>query len=70
MKNKEAAILWNGVSDRVLCKIEPAQFTDVSLQLTPVLPGLHNVSGLKIVDLLLKRTYEYPDIAQIFVLHS
>nr|CAH0104181.1 unnamed protein product [Daphnia galeata] len=55
-------ILWTGISNRPLEKIEPNHSTEVCLKLVPVMPGLQSVSGLKLIDLYLKRTYDYPDM--------
>ena len=62
------ALLWTGTSNRPLEKLDPNQSTEINLNLVSVLPGLQSVSGLKLVDLFLKRTYDYPDLAQILVL--
>ncbi|KAI9557246.1 hypothetical protein GHT06_017069 [Daphnia sinensis] len=62
------AILWTGISNRPLERIDPNHSVEICLQLVPVIPGLQSLSGLKLVDLLLKRTYDYPDIAQLLVL--
>ncbi|KZS10518.1 UPF0533 protein [Daphnia magna] len=62
------AILWTGISNRPLEKIDPNHSVEVCLQLVPIMPGLQSLSGLKLIDLLLKRTYDYPDIAQLLVL--
>ncbi|XP_046440856.1 trafficking protein particle complex subunit 13-like isoform X1 [Daphnia pulex] len=61
-------VLWTGVSNRPLKKIDPNHSTEVSLKLVPVMPGLQSISGLKLIDLFLKRTYDYPDIAQMLVI--
>lgn len=65
--NKPAAVLWTGVSNRPLNKIDPGCSAEMTLTLVPILPGLQSVSGLKLVDLFLKRTYDYPDLAQVLV---
>ena len=62
------ALLWTGISNRPLNKIEPSCFVDVALTLVPILPGLQTVSGLRLFDLFLKRTYDYDDLAQVLVL--
>lgn len=67
-RNKQAALLWTGISNRPLPKIEPNCFIDISLTLVPILPGLQTISGLSLVDLFLKRTYDYDDLAQVLVL--
>ena len=52
------ALLWTGTSNRPLEKLDPNQSTEINLNLVSVLPGLQSVSGLKLVDLFLKRTYD------------
>ena len=66
--NRPAAVLWTGVSNRPLSKNDSGGSTEITLNLVPILPGLQSVSGLKLVDLFLKRTYDYPDLAQVLVL--
>lgn len=62
------AVLWTGISNRPLEKIDPNHSVEVELKLLPIMPGLQSISGLKLIDLFLKRTYDYPDLAQILVL--
>lgn len=60
-------LAWCAVSGRQLGKLEPGQATHVSLTLVPLLPGLQNISGIRLLDTFLKRTYDYDELAQVYV---
>ena len=62
------ALVWTGVSNRHFGKLAPKSSLSLELTLIPRVPGLHSISGLRIVDTFLKRTYEHDDIAQVFVI--
>ncbi|XP_046661786.1 trafficking protein particle complex subunit 13-like isoform X1 [Homalodisca vitripennis] len=62
-----AGLAWCGVSGRQLGKLEPAQSVHINLTVVPLMPGLQNISGIRLVDTFLKRTYEYDELAQVFV---
>lgn len=62
------AVLWTGISNRPLEKIDPNHSIEICLKLVPIMPGLQSICGLRLVDLFLKRTYDYPDLAQILVI--
>ncbi|VDK67397.1 unnamed protein product [Litomosoides sigmodontis] len=49
-----------------LGQLPPNSTTDFSLELLPLTPGLQSISGIRITDTFLKRTYEHDDIAQVF----
>jgi len=67
-RSKPTALLWTGISNRPLDKIESNCWAEITLNLIPILPGLQSISGLRLVDLFLKRTYDYDDLAQVLVL--
>ncbi|EJD75555.1 hypothetical protein LOAG_17321 [Loa loa] len=50
-----------------LGQLPPNSTTDFSLELLPLTPGLQSVSGIRVTDTFLRRTYEHDDIAQVFV---
>lgn len=52
---------------RSLGLLPPATNKELPLKLRAKAPGLHWISGLRLTDLLLSRTYELDEIAQIFV---
>ncbi|XP_063226118.1 trafficking protein particle complex subunit 13 [Bacillus rossius redtenbacheri] len=58
---------WSGVSGRQLGRLESGTSLTLPLCLVPLTAGLHNISGIRITDVFLKRTYDYDDLAQVFV---
>ncbi|XP_018100654.1 trafficking protein particle complex subunit 13 isoform X3 [Xenopus laevis] len=64
------AIHWSGVSGRQLGKLHPSSSLHLTLTLLSSVQGLQSVSGLRLTDTFLKRTYEYDDIAQVCVVSS
>ncbi|KAL3994660.1 hypothetical protein ACH3XW_22620 [Acanthocheilonema viteae] len=50
-----------------LGQLPPNSTTDFSLELLPLTPGLQSISGIRVTDTFLRRTYEHDDIAQVFV---
>ncbi|XP_038048342.1 trafficking protein particle complex subunit 13-like isoform X2 [Patiria miniata] len=67
LNNTENGLMWLGVSGRQLGKLGPGGSMDIELTLLATIPGLQSVSGLRLTDTYLKRTYEHDDVAQIFV---
>jgi hypothetical protein len=49
-------------------QLAPNSWQDITLQLLPVSNGLQVISGIRLTDTFLKRTYEHDEIAQVFVL--
>ncbi|XP_055491129.1 trafficking protein particle complex subunit 13 isoform X4 [Leucoraja erinacea] len=64
------AIHWCGVSGRQLGKLSPNSSLHLALKLLASVQGLQSISGLRLMDTFLKRTYEYDDIAQVCVVFS
>ncbi|XP_037228539.1 trafficking protein particle complex subunit 13 [Falco rusticolus] len=64
------SIHWCGVSGRQLGKLHPSSSLHLALTLLSLVQGLQSVSGLRLTDTFLKRTYEYDDIAQVCVVSS
>lgn len=50
-----------------LGQLPPNNMIDFSVELLPLTPGLQIVSGIRVTDTFLRRTYEHDDIAQVFV---
>ncbi|XP_063962541.1 trafficking protein particle complex subunit 13-like isoform X2 [Lytechinus pictus] len=65
--NNTTGLVWLGISGKQLGKLGPNTSMDIKLQLIPTIPGLQSISGMRLIDLYLKRTYEHDDIAQVFV---
>nr|XP_046174091.1 trafficking protein particle complex subunit 13-like isoform X2 [Oncorhynchus gorbuscha] len=61
------SIHWCGVSGRQLGKVRPSASLALPLKLLSSVQGLQSISGLRLTDTFLKRTYEYDDIAQVCV---
>ncbi|PVD23698.1 hypothetical protein C0Q70_16971 [Pomacea canaliculata] len=61
-------VMWCGVSGRQLGKLPQNESMDLPLTLLAVTPGLQTISGLRLTDNFLKRTYEHDEIAQVFVI--
>ncbi|XP_074241490.1 trafficking protein particle complex subunit 13 isoform X2 [Saimiri boliviensis] len=64
------SIHWCGISGRQLGKLHPSSSLCLALTLISSVQGLQSVSGLRLTDTFLKRTYEYDDIAQVCVVSS
>uniref|UniRef100_A0A8D0P134 Trafficking protein particle complex subunit 13 n=1 Tax=Sus scrofa TaxID=9823 RepID=A0A8D0P134_PIG len=64
------SIHWCGISGRQLGKLHPSSSLCLALTLLSSVQGLQSVSGLRLTDTFLKRTYEYDDIAQVCVVSS
>lgn len=62
------ALVWTGVSNRNFGKLAPKSCLALEFSMIPRVPGLHSISGLRIVDTFLKRTYEHDEIAQVLVI--
>uniref|UniRef100_A0A2C9M5S2 Trafficking protein particle complex subunit 13 n=1 Tax=Biomphalaria glabrata TaxID=6526 RepID=A0A2C9M5S2_BIOGL len=67
---QSSGLLWCGVSGRQLGKLPQNESLDITLSLIAVIPGLQTISGLRLTDNFLKRTYEHDEISQIFVVSS
>ncbi|KAG7260144.1 hypothetical protein CRUP_025401 [Coryphaenoides rupestris] len=61
------SVHWCGVSGRQLGKVGPSAYLSLPLKLLSSVQGLQSISGLRLTDTFLKRTYEYDDIAQVCV---
>lgn len=60
-------LTWTGVTSRGLGLLEPGGATEVSLEVVLHRPGLHSLQGIACTDSLLKRTYNFNDGCQVFV---
>ncbi|XP_078038449.1 trafficking protein particle complex subunit 13 [Augochlora pura] len=61
------SIAWCGISTTKIETLKPGGSIDIPLCLIPLHSGIITISGLKLEDTCLKRTYDYDDLAQIFV---
>lgn len=60
-------LVWCSTSGRHLGEVKANSTRDVALKLLPVCTGLQAISGIRLTDTFLKRTYEHDEIAQVFV---
>ncbi|VDM26929.1 unnamed protein product [Toxocara canis] len=63
----QPALVLCSTSGVQLGQLPPNSTVDFTLELLPVIPGLQSISGIRVNDTFLKRTYEHDDIAQVFV---
>ncbi|XP_060576293.1 trafficking protein particle complex subunit 13-like isoform X2 [Ruditapes philippinarum] len=62
-----SGLMWCGLSGQKLGTLPQNEHMDLSLNLITTVPGLQTISGLRLTDNFLKRTYEHDEIAQVFV---
>lgn len=62
-----AGILWSGISNRKVGSLGPGSSAYIQLSALPITSGLQPISGISLVDLFLKRTYDYDSLASVFV---
>ncbi|KAL8560726.1 hypothetical protein ACOMHN_046409 [Nucella lapillus] len=60
-------VVWCGVSGQTLGQLPRGACMELPLTLTALTPGLQTISGLRLTDNFLKRTYEHDEIAQVLV---
>ncbi|XP_069127207.1 trafficking protein particle complex subunit 13-like isoform X1 [Argopecten irradians] len=65
--NSSAGLVWCGISGRQLGKLPPNEHMDLTLTMIATIPGLQTISGLRLTDNFLKRTYEHDELSQVFV---
>uniref|UniRef100_A0A915AJ06 Trafficking protein particle complex subunit 13 n=2 Tax=Parascaris univalens TaxID=6257 RepID=A0A915AJ06_PARUN len=63
----QPALIFCTASGVQLGQLPPNNTVDFTLELLPITPGLQPISGIRVSDTFLKRTYEHDDIAQVFV---
>lgn len=60
-------IAWCDISGRKLDPLPPHSYKTLEFKCIPLVPGLRTLSGVKLVDTFLKRTYTYDELGQVFV---
>ncbi|KAK3854007.1 hypothetical protein Pcinc_031215 [Petrolisthes cinctipes] len=58
---------WSGVSSQTVPTLSPGQYTSLTLSLLPLHTGLQTIAGVRLTDTFLKRTYDYENLAQVFI---
>lgn len=61
---------YTGSSEQSLGMIEPEKFKEFTLTVFPTRLGIINISDLQITDVFMKRSYEFEDILQVFVVND
>lgn len=61
------SLVWIGTSGRHIGTLEAGSSIPLELTMVPLTGGLHNISGIRLKDTFLNRTYDYDDLAQVFV---
>ncbi|VDN04324.1 unnamed protein product [Thelazia callipaeda] len=62
----QSNIVFCSTSGVQLGQLPPNSTTNFAVELLPLSPGLLSVSGIRVTDTFLRRTYEHDDIAQVF----
>ncbi|XP_017768562.1 PREDICTED: trafficking protein particle complex subunit 13 [Nicrophorus vespilloides] len=65
--DESEGLTWCGISGRKMESLPPHSHMDMEFKAIPLQPGLKSISGIRLVDASLKRTYNYDDIGQVFV---
>lgn len=65
-----AGLMWSGVSGRPLNRLDPGASILLNLCLIPLAAGLQIISGVRLTDAAMKRTYDFDDLAQVFVMQK
>jgi len=60
-------VVWCGKFNTKLGQLQPNLAMDLTLKLLPICPGLQIISGVRLTDTFLKRTYEHDEIAHVFI---
>jgi len=60
-------MLWTGSTSRKLGLIEPSGSTEIMLECVPQDTALQIISGVKLTDTSLKRTYDFDNICHVYV---
>ncbi|XP_066586798.1 trafficking protein particle complex subunit 13 [Prorops nasuta] len=65
--HSNSSIAWCGISNTMIGTLKPGSSIDIPLCLISMVAGIITISGLKLTDTFLNRTYDYDDLIQIFV---
>ncbi|KAJ8957639.1 hypothetical protein NQ318_017528 [Aromia moschata] len=61
-------LAWCDISGRKLEPLPPLSHKILEFKCIPLIPGLRTISGIKLLDTFLKRTYTYDELGQVFVI--
>lgn len=68
LQNNSQSLVFCSVSGESLGQLPPYGSVSFSVEILPVSIGFQSISGIRIVDTFLKRTYNHDDVAQVFVM--
>lgn len=61
-------LAWCDVSGRKLEPLLPLSQKILEFKCIPLIPGLRTISGIKLLDTFLKRTYTFDELGHLFVM--
>jgi len=61
---------YTGSSEQSLGTIDPEKFKEFTLTIFPSRLGIMSISDLQLSDLFMKRSYEFDDLLQVFVVND
>jgi len=67
LKSKMTGIMWNGISGQKLGKLSVGQSTSIFLTLFAMKPGVQKINGIRVMDELTDKSYDFDDVIDIFV---
>lgn len=61
---------YTGTIEDSLGTIEPEKFKDFSLTIFPTKLGIIQITDLQLLDIFMKRTYDFEDFLQVYVVND
>ncbi|KAK6027133.1 hypothetical protein OSTOST_06840 [Ostertagia ostertagi] len=68
LQNTSTSLVFCSISGVSLGQVPPNGSVTFSVEMLPISIGFQSISGIRIVDSFLKKTYDHDDIAQVFVM--
>jgi len=66
-KAKMTGIMWNGISGLKLGRLAAGTTSSVQLTFFAMKPGVQKITGIRVVDELTEKNYDFDDITDVFV---
>jgi len=60
-------IMWSGLSGQKLGRLAAGATSSVNLTLFAMKPGVQRINGIRVVDELTDKKYDFDDVIDIFV---
>uniref|UniRef100_A0AC34R6R2 Trafficking protein particle complex subunit 13 n=2 Tax=Panagrolaimus sp. JU765 TaxID=591449 RepID=A0AC34R6R2_9BILA len=64
----QSDVVYCSTSGQHLGQVAPSKSVQFTITLFATTPGMHFISGIRVTDTFLRRTYEHDDVAQFFVI--